>query len=318
MNFKDNHNMVSLTGGLGNQLFQLAFALDQGKNSRVILEWVLGKPRINQKRFPQIECYELPINVELDKIRRDSWISSKTVGYMLRKGFSPKKFEKLLIFKAISKILSESILFFRFKKYRKIVTGHSVGYSTVELGSNSFIIGYFQSYLWTQNSNVYESLMSLSAKNFPLYNSFVALAKEERPLIVHIRLTDYFKEDLFGIPNASYYKSAINQQLESGSYNKVWIFSDEPETAINWLPEIDSNLIRWVPTVENCVVKTFEVMRLGYGFVIANSSFSWWAARLNHQRTTRIIFPSPWFRYLDVPDRLIPPEWDSVDAGWIN
>jgi hypothetical protein len=57
---------VGLTGGLGNQLFQLAAGLSATKKGVLYLHWSLGKPRISESGLPEIASFSLPKNVCLE------------------------------------------------------------------------------------------------------------------------------------------------------------------------------------------------------------------------------------------------------------
>ena len=57
-------------------------------------------------------------------------------------------------------------------------------------------------------------------------------------------------------------------------------------------------------------------MRLGRGYVIANSTFSWWAAYLSLNPGVEVVVPSPWFMGMEDPGELIPPNWKQLDAGY--
>ena len=76
--------ILHLTGGLGNQLFQIAAALHLNRHQPYSIEWTLGRPRLNQKRLPQIDCYELPPEIRLMHKTRDTLIARKVLGYLLR------------------------------------------------------------------------------------------------------------------------------------------------------------------------------------------------------------------------------------------
>jgi len=308
--------LVSLTGGLGNQLFQVAAGLYKGQLSPLKIEWDLGKPRKNSQGQPEIQSFKLPEIISFDNSRKNSWLNSKAFGYLLRAGFSQKKFEKNVVYKKITKFAGQVLFFLRFKVFRNVIISSDIGYSDFDIKKHSHLIGYFQSYVWTERKEVLDLLKNLSISNFLQYDKFVELSQVEKPLVVHIRLTDYLNEELIGIPDSKYYRNAINKQLQSGRYKKIWAFSDDPAQATNWLEGVDASLIRWIPKIDDSDVKSFELMRLGHGYVIANSTFSWWAARLSHSSQPVVIYPKPWFRSMKEPSKLIPFEWVPENSGW--
>lgn len=65
----------------------------------------------------------------------------------------------------------------------------------------------------------------------------------------------------------------------------------------------------------------FEMLRQCDHVIIANSSFSWWAAWLNANPSKHIIAPHPkhWFKPGYVPkqqplDHLVPAAWETLEA----
>jgi hypothetical protein len=125
--------------------------------------------------------------------------------------------------------------------------------------------------------------------------SYSYLAKIETPLVVHFRFGDYVQEGGFGIPTFDYYGSAIEELWSSGNYNKIWVFSDEPEKVPSSLMQKYERDLRWIPMVSGSSVQTLEAMRMGYGFVIANSTFSWWAVYLGDFSNKVVVAPKVWF-----------------------
>ena len=307
--------LLHLTGGLGNELFQVAAALYSSESKKVSIEWVLGKPRVNSAGMPQIECYELPPGIKLLQRSTNSWLAGKTLGYLLRSSIEPNWVEERRIYRSVTKFLGSVVLAIKFKKFRLITTGDNVGFYPLKVDDQSrYLVGYFQSHKYSESESILEILKSLKAKNFENYSKYRGLATKEEPLVVHVRLADYRQEDKFGIPQLSYYHEAVSKLWNSGKYKSIWLFSDEPQNALDRIPEELHRHIRSFGDVENCIVKTLEVMRLGKGYVLANSSFSWWGARLSINSDPVVVAPSPWFYQLNEPKLLIPPGWLREDA----
>jgi hypothetical protein len=141
------------------------------------------------------------------------------------------------------------------------------------------------------------------------------LSNIEKPIVVHIRRGDYKYEDQFGLLSCDYYSRAIAEidDLSASSYGVVWLFSDEMEIAKQILLDI-GRPIRYFGA-EFSTKSAFELMRLGHAFIIANSSFSYWAAALAHKFDVMVICPNPWFIGIDSSANLIPPRWHSIDRG---
>jgi hypothetical protein len=311
-----NPLLLHLTGGLGNQLFQITAALYSSKCKEIGIEWVLGRPRLNSLNQPQISCYELPKNITLLQRSNDSWLARKTLGYLLRSSVDPRGFERLKSFHRAAVYLGSFVLLTKSGSFRKITTGDNLGFYPLRVDDKDrYLVGYFQTYRYLEDQFVRDFLQNLKVKNFEQYTHFKELAVSEEPLVVHVRLTDYRTEDNFGIPDKSYYHNAILELWKTGLYKRIWLFSDEPRNALERVPrELLAN-VRVFDDIENCTAKTLEVMRLGRGYVIANSSFSWWGAQLSKSDNPVVVVPDPWFSNLNEPSHLIPINWIRRKAG---
>lgn len=308
--------VLHLTGGLGNQIFQVAAALYSSKSRQIAIEWGYGRPRLNSRNHPQISCYDLPSNITLLRKPKDSWLASKTVGYLLRSSIEPWGIERFMTFRRFTSFLGSIVFLPKFGRYRKITTGNNLGFYPLSVDDNKrYLVGYFQSYLFLNDQFVRDVLDNLKVRNFEKYTYFEELANLEQPLVVHVRLTDYRGEDNFGIPENGYYHDAIMELWKTGIYRKIWLFSDEPENAIERIPPEFFSKVRIFGNIENCSAKTLEVMRLGKGYVIANSSFSWWGALLSKSVEPSVVVPDPWFLNLNEPRHLIPDNWIRR-KGW--
>lgn len=306
--------VVPLTGGLGNQLFQLSAAMAIANGSPVGLDSSIGAPRLNSQGTPEIASFELPSNVFFLQGTGRGRLIQKSSGYLLRLGVAPRKFENSIVFLRFFEILWNILIVLSYRRFIISTVGRGVGYfHLTRRRSKQLIYGYFQSYIWPEA--IYGRLQSIKPINYSKeLLSYRDLSEIEVPLVVHVRLGDYKLENNFGIPSKRYYAHAISQMWGTGQFKKIWVFSDEPNLALEYLPQEFHAEIRWIPEVNLSASHTLEAMRFGKGFVIGNSTFSWWGAFLSHNPTARIIAPQPWFKFGESPQALIPPGWKQIDA----
>lgn len=316
---KKSRICVEITGGLGNQLFQLAAAISlrEKKHEIVLVDWSLGKPRLNPKGLPDLFDFELPAYVKLAQRKRFSWLPRKTFGYLLRMGYAPRGYERMAIVNRFLRILGSIVLFIYFGTKRSPLVAKDLGYSLISApASRFFLVGYFQSFKYfecTENQEVIRGIHPIEKSE--RINQIRLLAAEESPLVVHFRFGDYLLESDFGIPDETYYFNAIQSEWHSGAYNKIWVFSDDLNLAKQKFPRDYIHFVRWIEPISESSVLNLESMRYGKGYVIANSTFSYWAAMLAYNEQVRVVAPTPWFRNTQSPNELIPKNWNRL-PGW--
>jgi hypothetical protein len=127
---------------------------------------------------------------------------------------------------------------------------------------------------------------------------------------IHVRRGDYLQlQDIFGNPTLNYYAKCISIIQEEIQNPNFFVFSDDPQ----WT---SSNLRLDHPTtiVSQNDSKNYEdlrLMSLCKHNIIANSSFSWWAAWLNSNERKLVLAPTPWFTQRDSRD-VIPSGWIKI------
>jgi hypothetical protein len=308
--------IVYLTGGLGNQLFQLAHAISLDPEREVLLEWTLGKPRCNFRGLPDIQSFRLPERVQFLPATRYSRLASKTAGYLLRSGIEPTRWEAKPFIRQLALLLGAVVLSSHFRRIIRISCGTGIGYSQITTGKGtSFIIGYFQSFKFAKDVHAYHELKHLSPieKNFES-NRFKELAKAEEPIVVHFRFADYKFEDSFGIPGTLYYRKSLEALTSKYPSSKIWVFTDEAEAAEKVFPSEFASNARWFTDKHMASAETLEIMRLGKSYIIANSTFSWWGAMLSKTENPVVICPDVWFKSQSEPLDLIPANWKRLPA----
>lgn len=175
--------------------------------------------------------------------------------------------------------------------------------------------GYFQSpkYFDDIKDKVRAEIWDLIQPSTKFGTLHAELSKNDAWASLHVRLGDYRETENLkhhGLLGARYYAQALTLVLESTEINRVFLFSDQPEHARQLLP---MNLPVEV-LVDTGNLSDFEVlliMSLADAVIMANSTFSWWAAFLGDKPSRPVITPRPWFLSASIRDLLLP-SWISI------
>jgi hypothetical protein len=306
---------VLISGGLGNQLFQFASGLYVADRSSLELEFASRDLRRNNTGTPEILDFSLPDFVHWNYDKRTKLIREKYRNLLLRISSENSQTLKLL--------LRLVVVCFNFPfglGKRRYFINNGVGFDSniLKLSQNIFLVGYFQNHCIPSNSRVLNRLRELA----PTHTSdsldrLILEALSVRPLIVHVRLTDYRKESGIGLLPASYYNASLKCAFADREFSEIWLFSDEPLEAISFIPKEFRHLVKQNLDLDLSSAQTLHLMRYGAGYVIANSTFSWWGAFLRFDEHAPVYAPTPWFLQGKSPKNISPPEWISVNADLV-
>lgn len=308
--------IVTLRGGLGNQLFQLSFQLASYQGQDIFLDVSTSYSRESER--VDLLNFVLPERV---KIFRNPNLETKTSKSMnsrlLRLGLLIHKKRYLLPALGMFEFLGLIYYSLYLKGLTSVQVAVGNGFDArlkAKNFGNSLNIGFFQSYKWVLDQSVRTELsdMRLVQPSRELLD-LIKIAEFVNPLIVHVRLGDYLNDPARGIPAASYYHQGIKSLLESNTPREIWIFSDDQQLAREYL-QLENPNLRWFSKVNDSDVETFELMRYGKSYLIGNSTFSWWAATLSYSLNPEVIAPSPWFIDSPVPQDLIWEKWKTRPA----
>jgi len=305
---------LHLTGGLGNQLFQLAAGLFFRGSQELIICDKNGKPRISENGNAEILSFTLPSKVGTLEQPGFSWLVSKTCGFIIRMGVNPRKIERIRIIQSVIRMSASLINSLYVRRIVKVMKVDGVGYIGTKNQSN-FLIGYFQTYRYAESPEVLESLQSLRLNDpSQTVQELFEEAMAQKPIVVHLRRGDYAQESSFGLLGFQYYSAAISELTMLGKYNSIWVFSDDVSAAKQMFVDQLSLPVRFFGDIDGSAAASLEVMRHGHSFVIGNSTFSWWAAFLSHHKGARVIAPTPWFIDQKEPEFLIPRSWTRLNG----
>jgi|694.fasta_scaffold10592_2 hypothetical protein len=305
--------IVNLVGGLGNQLFQFAMAKAiSNENEEIVLEYEIGSTRTLPDGQPEILAYTLAGNIRVSK--RDGILAgfiAKVIGHTLRIQISPKKSIINRLYSFLIYNTSQLVLNAYYGRRLKLIAPTDLGYSEIIRSKSILLNGYFQTFHWADL--ISKTMKNLYAASGEL-ERYRMLASEELPTIVHIRRGDYKIEDTFGLLSTNYYSAAIKYLESVGISEYIWVFSDEPSTALGILNLDGSKKVRLIPEMDLNSAQLLEIMKLGKAFVIANSTYSWWAAYLSDSK--KIVAPETWFKGAQGPTKLIPDGWKQIDSSF--
>lgn len=132
---------------------------------------------------------------------------------------------------------------------------------------------------------------------------------------MHVRRGDYTSvknTHIYSQCTADYYSAAMDYIIAREPSARFFVFSDDPV----WARSLFANSHRPVEIVDhNRGDESYNDMRLMshcYHSVLANSTFSWWAAWLGERPGKIVIAPARWYLRPEMEINLIPPRWVRI------
>ena len=281
---------VRLSGGLGNQLFQYAtaraIALREGVDVVIDDSWYENIGSQDTHRSYELEYFN---------------ISHKKISSFQKRALriSRLNFIKKINTKILPMVFEEKNLKFDKK--------------TESLTKNSYLIGYWQSYKYFDHA--YSFLIKDLTSNLKIPTEYLEVFRGQKNInsvAVHVRRGDYTSSknsEIHGICSLDYYQRAFLIIVKNIIEPHFFIFSDD----IDWAKKhiVPPGKVVYVnDDGSNSGVQDFLLMKECKNQIIANSTFSWWAAYLNENPKKIVICPKKWFSNKDYSqDDLIPKSW---------
>ena len=294
--------VVRLKGGLGNQMFQYAFgkAMALETNSNLWIDISFLRQNNQTKGVFIARDYGLWVfpNINDKVLEFEKLYENRLLKKLKRRIFYPKLqevVEATLTYNGAYSNLQPPVLYDGFwqnenyfLKYENEIR-KCFSFSPVEEGDNA-------------------------------YNYLNWILKAPVSIGVHVRRGDYLNDLILqhhGICSKAYYLEAFRQMRERYPGAEYFFFSDDPA----W---VDSEMAKYV---ENYTVvegnlgadswKDMCLMSRCSHQIIANSSFSWWAAWLNNDKNKSVIAPSRWLANNELNAQakaVCPPAWIRIES----
>jgi hypothetical protein len=182
------------------------------------------------------------------------------------------------------------------------------------LGDNLYLDGFWQSELY------FSEIRDLLLKEFtfkkapsPENAKCLSTIATHNSVCVHVRRGDYVSTETgrtrHGVCSLDYYHAAaayLEKHVDNLSY---FIFSDDPD----WVAATLQGLKSMTLVSHNVRKDDAEDLRLMMNckyFIIANSSFSWWAAWLGQFEGKIVVAPKRWYVSTTQSEKdLVPQSW---------
>jgi len=133
---------------------------------------------------------------------------------------------------------------------------------------------------------------------------------------VHVRRTDYLNHPAHRVCGPDYYRDAMDSLRGLVPDVRFHIFSDDPGWCRAEFTQADQEVIHDGAKAAN-PLHDMQLMSLAPHHIIANSSYSWWAAWLGEKPGQQVILPDRWFADdIDAPiAEKCAPHWTPIPAG---
>ncbi len=293
-----------LMGGLGNQMFEYAAGLSLARRRRTVLKLDVSfycEHDIDDRHY-SLDCLNVPAQYATDE---ELWRLRGTVG---RKQALMRRTLLALGQRRLAGMLEVRGQSHYQKQWAYYPEFH-------ELPDNTWLHGNYQSEkFFAPVADILRHQFTFRYPPTPEVEAMAARIKSGSSVAVHFRRGDYLGQySGIGALSHKYYDEAIrllHAKLPSGTV--YYLFSDEIEAVER----------EYKPPVPHVFVKCFDhanyydkirLMAACDHNIIANSTFSWWAAWMNPSAERMVIAPKQWFANGEHPDKHMCPEiWIRV------
>lgn len=302
---------AELAGGLGNQMFVYAFARALGLRcgETVTLldrqDWRDGAPA---HTVCALEALNLSPEVQIvadpgfakAHLPRQNTAKALMIKYEQRKGLMARDWQG---FEArCAPVLNTLGLHFA-----------TDGYTPVKRGKTKDFLawGYFQSaqYFADSADTIKAELRPKTVPDTPLAR---AIADAAYPVAVHLRRGDYCRPEnaILQVCTPAYYARAAAAVRAAHPEATLFVFSDD----IEWARQnLDTAGLPAVFAPQGTAVGDMALMQQCRGFVLSNSTYSWWAQYLAPAPGKQVFAPDKWYAHTK-RSALYLPDWELIET----
>ena len=281
--------IVNVIGGLGNQMFQYAFALALQKQFPEE-EVLIDISHFNYFFIKKLGPANLHNGYELDKVFPNANnIATASARQLMKVTWYMPNY---LLSRVVRKILpirkSEYI-----QTLKEIFEYHD---APLKREGNTYYEGVWESVRYL--NPVKQEILHAFAHPEPnsINAEYVRQMEGSHSVGIHVRRGDYLKDPGFaGVCEIDYYERAVAKILEEEKDYTFYIFSNDTEWCREHLLPLLGNHRTVFVTENKGKGSCWDMFLMSHckELIIANSSFSWWGAFLNEHKG-RVVAPQKW------------------------
>lgn len=298
--------VTTVTGGLGNQMFQYAYAyaLSKKLGDQIVLnDSQMGKREIETR------------NLSLQHLNLDIDVGNRLKGQKVI-DFLFQTYRKIGIRCLKRRGLNDASIFEKMAKRGIYYCPDVFGYYPVAYTSKKikYVEGAFQAYQYIEKYPELKELLRVktepSSKNLEMLERIAA----SDSVCLHIRRGDYSAFPNLQVCTEEYYKSAVNKMKKMVPNAVFYIFSNTHDD-LEWI----KNNYNFGEDFDTVYVDMgnpdYEELRLMYTcrhFIISNSTFSWWAQFLGKYEAKLVMAPEFWHKGRNNSENIYMPDWIRI------
>jgi hypothetical protein len=187
----------------------------------------------------------------------------------------------------------------------------------LEAPADCMLYGYFQSprYFASMAGEIRAELLGLLDRHVATDPRVLATISEPMAVAVHVRRTDFLNLPAHQVCGPAYYHTAMETMRMRVPNARFYIFSDDPTWCQATFDEPDQVVVHDKRMALNPLHDLFLMSRATH-HIIANSTYSWWAAWLADRAGQQVILPDRWFSSgicAPITEKMLP-HWTSLPA----
>lgn len=266
---------VFLSGGMGNQLFQWAFAhfLHEATSSKISVIKIDSNSMVAHTGFDLSLFLSGCQHLEIER-----WPHKGLIDKLFSPYNSKLPFIRHLVWRDLADLTSKPFL----------------GPESISFTQEKSYLGYFQNKDFV--AKVIESVAPEILQSFFSRTSDTLYLDGEYE-VVHVRRGDTasnYNKQRVGLLSRTYYASTLDESFDG----KRYVISDDACVAREVMKHINYTEIMGPKSLD--VIQSLQLMSRAKRVVAANSTLSWWGGLLASLKGAQVVIPSPFFKSVDL------------------